>query len=35
MVLELPFNDDQDAESGGDAAFDSIVSGVPYVLEDY
>jgi hypothetical protein len=35
MVLELPFNDDQDAESGGDARYDSIVNGVPYDLEDY
>ena len=35
MVLELPFNDDQDAESGGDAPYDSIVNGVPYDLEDY
>jgi predicted metalloprotease len=35
MVLELPFNDAQDAASGGDAPYDSIVNGVPYDLEDY
>jgi predicted metalloprotease len=35
QVLELPFNDDQDEESGGDAPYDSIVNGVPYDLEDY
>jgi predicted metalloprotease len=35
MVLELPFNDEQDAASGGDAPYDSIVNGVPYDLEDY
>lgn len=35
MVLELPFNDAQDAAAGGDAPYDSIVNGVPYDLEDY
>ena len=35
MVLELPFNDEQDAAQGGDAPYDSIVNGVPYDLEDY
>jgi predicted metalloprotease len=35
MVLELPFNDEQDAEQGGDSPYDSIVNGVPYDLEDY
>jgi predicted metalloprotease len=35
MVLELPFNDAEDAASGGDAPYDSIVNGVPYDLEDY
>jgi hypothetical protein len=35
MVLELPFNDDQDAATGGEAPYDSIVNGVPYDLEDY
>jgi len=35
MVLELPFNDAQDAARGGDAPYDSIVNGVPYDLEDY
>jgi predicted metalloprotease len=35
MVLELPFNDTQDEENGGDAPYDSIVNGVPYDLEDY
>ena len=35
LVLELPFNDEQDAASGGDSPYDSIVNGVPYDLEDY
>ncbi|MBJ7336180.1 neutral zinc metallopeptidase [Mycolicibacterium sp.] len=35
MVLELPFNDEQDAASGGQAPYDSIANGVPYDLEDY
>ncbi len=35
MVLELPFNDDEDEARGGDAPYDSIVNGVPYDLEDY
>ena len=35
VVVELPFNDEQDAASGGDAPYDSIVNGVPYDLEDY
>ncbi len=35
MVLELPFNDNEDEASGGDAPYDSIVNGVPYDLEDY
>jgi len=35
MVLELPFNDEEDAASGGEAPYDSIVNGVPYDLEDY
>jgi hypothetical protein len=35
MVLELLFNDEQDAASGGDTPYDSIVNGVPYDLEDY
>ncbi|KAA0081033.1 peptidase [Mycolicibacterium sp. P9-64] len=35
MVLELPFNDEEDAANGGDAPYDSIVNGVPYDLEDY
>ncbi|WP_210084665.1 neutral zinc metallopeptidase [Mycobacterium sp. OAE908] len=35
MVLELPFNDEQDAAQGGDAPYDSIINGVPYDLEDY
>jgi predicted metalloprotease len=34
-VIELPFNDAQDAAAGGDAPYDSIVNGVPYDLEDY
>jgi predicted metalloprotease len=35
MVLELPFNDEQDAAQGGDSPYDSIVNGVPFDLEDY
>jgi predicted metalloprotease len=35
MVLELPFNDVQDAANDGNAPYDSIVNGVPYDLEDY
>ncbi len=35
VVVELPFNDEEDAASGGDAPYDSIINGVPYDLEDY
>jgi predicted metalloprotease len=35
VVLELPFNDAQDAANEGNAPYDSIVNGVPYDLEDY
>ena len=35
VVLELPFTDEQDAASEGNAPYDSIVNGVPYDLEDY
>jgi predicted metalloprotease len=35
IVLELPFNDIEDAARGGDAPYDTIVNGVPYDLEDY
>jgi predicted metalloprotease len=35
MVLELPFNDEEDAANEGNAPYDSIVNGVPYDLEDY
>ncbi|HTY27560.1 MAG TPA: neutral zinc metallopeptidase, partial [Mycobacterium sp.] len=35
VVVELPFNDAEDAASGGDAPYDSIINGVPYDLEDY
>ena len=35
MVLELPFNDEEDAATEGNAPYDSIVNGVPYDLEDY
>jgi len=35
LVLELPFNDEQDAANEGDAPYDSIVNGVPYDIEDY
>lgn len=34
-VIELPFNDAEDAARGGDAPYDSIINGVPYDLEDY
>jgi predicted metalloprotease len=34
MVLELPFNDEEDAANEGNAPYDSIVNGVPYDLED-
>ena len=35
VVVELPFNDEEDAARGGDADYASIVNGVPYDLEDY
>lgn len=35
LVLELPFNDAEDAANEGNAPYDSIVNGVPYDLEDY
>jgi predicted metalloprotease len=35
MVLELPFNDADDAANNGEAPYDTIVNGVPYDLEDY
>ena len=35
MVLDLPFNDVEDAEREGNAPYDSIVNGVPYDIEDY
>ena len=35
MVLELPFNDAQDAANEGNAPYDSIVNGVPYDIEDF
>lgn len=35
VVVELPFNDAEDAARGGDAPYDSVVNGVPYDLEDY
>lgn len=35
LVLELPFNDEQDEASGGEAPYDTIANGVPYDLEDY
>lgn len=35
LVLELPFNDAEDAASEGNAPYDSIINGVPYDLEDY
>ena len=35
VVLELPFNDAQDAANEGNSPYDSIINGVPYDLEDY
>lgn len=35
VVLELPFNDEADAASGGNAPYEQIVNGVPYDLEDF
>jgi len=35
IVLELPFNSEEDAASGGDAPYDTIVNKVPYDIEDY
>ena len=35
MVLELPFTSEEDAASGGDAPYDTIVNKVPYDIEDY
>ncbi len=35
VVLELPFTTEEDAATGGDAPYESIVNGVPYDLEDY
>ena len=35
VVVELPFNDEEDAARGGDADYAAIVNGVPYDLEDY
>jgi len=35
LVLELPFNNEQDAANEGNAPYDSIVNGVPYDIEDY
>ena len=35
VVLELPFNDAQDAADGGNAPYDTIVNKVPYDIEDY
>lgn len=35
VVVELPFNDAEDAAQGGDAPYESVVNGVPYDLEDY
>ena len=35
VVLELPFNDENDAASGGDAPYATIVNKVPYDIEDY
>ncbi|VXC40462.1 neutral zinc metallopeptidase [Aeromicrobium sp. 9AM] len=35
IVLELPFTSEEDAASGGDAPYDTIVNKVPYDIEDY
>jgi predicted metalloprotease len=34
-VLELPFNDEADEASGGNAPYEDIISGIPEDLEDY
>ncbi|BBY79382.1 neutral zinc metallopeptidase [Mycolicibacterium pulveris] len=35
MVFELPFSTYEDAASGGDAPYGSVINGVPYDIEDY
>jgi predicted metalloprotease len=35
VVLELPFTSEEDAASGGDEDYDTIVNKVPYDIEDY
>ncbi len=35
VVLELPFTSQEDADSGGNAPYESIINGVPFDLEDY
>ncbi|MEV7397742.1 neutral zinc metallopeptidase [Aeromicrobium sp. NPDC092404] len=35
IVLELPFSDEEDAASGGNEDYDTIVNKVPYDIEDY
>lgn len=35
VVLALPFNDEEDAASRGNAPYDYVVNTVPYDLEDY
>lgn len=35
VVLELPFETEEDAATGGNAPYDSIINGVPFDLEDY
>lgn len=35
IVLELPFSSEEDAASGGNADYDTIVNKVPYDIEDY
>ena len=35
IVLELPFTSEEDAATGGNAPYDTIVNKVPYDIEDY
>ena len=35
IVLELPFTSEEDAATGGNADYDTIVNKVPYDIEDY
>ena len=35
LVLELPFTSEEDAATGGNAPYDTIINGVPFDLEDF